>query len=1581
VPQRTTVTVLFSDLVGSTALLNQIGEAANDELRRDVFSVLRRAVDALGGQVVKTQGDGMMVAFQGRVTDAVACAVAWQQGIDVLARRDPSLRLAIRVGVSTGEATSEDDDWFGTPVVEAARLCAVAGTSKILVSEAVRLVADDAGIEFVPVGKLELKGFPEARAAYEVPWEPVARAPIVPRPPALDTTGAPPFANRVTERRRITDAVATDARRTVFVAGPAGIGKTRLIADALRDAQDATVLAGSCAGAGRYCGSAEALRWYVVAAPIDELRRVLGPDAAILAAEVPAITVRLPDVAASTDATVDELLEAYVAAFGRLAAAAPLVLLLDDLHVASGPQLAVLLELATRTGVTGLTLLGAFRTDDLGATPPALAMVLEKLERVSDVDRIDVGPLTAADLAVLAGDDTVDTLAVYDRTGGNPAQVVDALRRLAVHDDTEEALALAFPFKGLISFRAEDASLFFGRDDAIGALLGRLASERFVAVVGTSGSGKSSLIRAGLLPALDAGALPGEWPSVACTPGTHPEKTLTTALAAGIPRVVFVDQLEECVTLGSSEEERSQFLDRLAQLATRRGEDTCVVVTIRADLLGMVAAASPAFAALVETGSFFLGSMTGEELRAAVEGPAAVTGLKLEPGFVDIVVSDVHGEPGALPLLSHALLETWKRRRGNTLTIANYREAGGARGAIARSADVLFESLDARGQALTRALFLQLTELGEGTEDSRRRLDVSEVAALGDDNEMARLLDALVGARLVTVDEGTVEVAHEALIREWPRLREWLDEGRDELRLQREVARRADDWDRLGRPDAELLRGARLEQALETGPVAPLEQEYLAAGSSLRDREAAENTRRVRRLRMLLAAALVLLIVAVGAGVVARNNAEDARDQNRLADVQRVSAESIATSDTNLAVAFPLAVEGFRLENRYESRNALLSVVQSEPALLGYLAAPTGGYNAGAIAPDGKRAALAGAKAIDVWDLNARTRGATLPVKQAAALTMLADGRVAVATPARIEIWSLHGSKPDRVIPQRAVSLASSGKQLLAGGPGGAVLLIEPSTGRVVARQRQGTEPVHVAAVKDVVVTAGAVAEPSFNPPFRTTLVKRDAATLAEQRQLDDSIGGVPTDVAVSPSGASVAVANTAAAPTFKSADGSTRDWVGQGAATFVPGESAQVAFVDDTTAVAAGTTGRVATFSLIAERSLPAVVTQFGTARDLLVTPDRASMWAIGAGAVGWSLRGVDSLGGAPAGGAQSFPAGVSPDGRLLLVNTDVTSGLDEVPPPPADPGAPQVGSALSVSRTTHVLDTRTMKPVGDSADGLGIGFLADSERFLMEDLAQVQQPVATITRVNARTGAREPLAVPPHQGNPVLSADGTRLALIALDGRVTVIDPANGATVASQLGLQGKGVPDVVAFGPGGAVAVQYPDAHRIVIVDGGKTQEIDTGANSAGAIAFSPNRQRIAAGGIDGNVRLYSRATGKVEGSWLVGHTGRVLAVEYDRSGALLASTGGDGTTRLFDVEQRRPYGRPFPSIGTARRLFDRDGTKLFNATPQGIVTYSLDPKVWEQRACALVGANMTKLAWSLYLPDRTPSATCKQYPPPQ
>ena len=200
---------------------------------------------------------------------------------------------------------------------------------------------------------------------------------------------------------------------------------------------------------------------------------------------------------------------------------------------------------------------------------------------------------------------------------------------------------------------------------------------------------------------------------------------------------------------------------------------------------------------------------------AAIEGPANVAGLRLEPGLNELIVREVADEPGALPLLSHALLETWKRRKRRTLTVDAYLDAGGVDGAIAATAEGVYEALDPAQQHIARSIFLRLTQPGDGTEDTRRRAPLTELVIGADAAETESVLHLLADARLVTLDEQTAEVAHEAVIREWPRLRNWIDEDRDGLRIHRHLTHTARDWDALERDDAELYRGPRLATAEE----------------------------------------------------------------------------------------------------------------------------------------------------------------------------------------------------------------------------------------------------------------------------------------------------------------------------------------------------------------------------------------------------------------------------------------------------------------------------------------------------------------------------------------------------------------------------------------------------------------------------------------------------------------------------------------------------------------------------------------------------------------------------------------------
>jgi WD40 repeat protein/transcriptional regulator with XRE-family HTH domain len=512
------------------------------------------------------------------------------------------------------------------------------------------------------------------------------------------------------------------------------------------------------------------------------------------------------------------------------------------------------------------------------------------------------------------------------------------LARTARQEDTPAA-GFA-PYKGLLFFDQADADLFFGREALTAHLVERVtdlaldASSRFLAVVGASGSGKSSLVRAGLAVAL--GRL--GWEIHIFTPTANPLKMLTASTASpgakkGQPHLVLVDQFEETFTLCRDENERAEFFERLISIAREQPARTVVVIALRADFYSHCAQ-YPLLRAAVAAEQEYIGQMTTEELRRAIEEPARRGGWEFEPGLVDILLSDIGAdgmgqpEPGALPLLSHALLATWERRRGRTFTLQGYHASGGVRGAIAETAESVFtDQLNQAQQTLARNIFLRLTELGEGTEDTRRRATLNELAHQPEEAiQLRAVLNTLAEARLITINEDSAEVAHEALIREWQRLHEWLSQDREGLLLHRHLTDAALEWQARGQDAAELYRGARLAQVrewAEANPerLNPTEQAFIAASiereqhdalerEAQRQRELeaarklvetqAEAAQRLRRRAVFLSLAVVIAIgmalAAISFGQQSNHNANLA-DQN-LSVAQSASTQAVAQQST-----------------------------------------------------------------------------------------------------------------------------------------------------------------------------------------------------------------------------------------------------------------------------------------------------------------------------------------------------------------------------------------------------------------------------------------------------------------------------------------------------------------------------------------------------------------------------------------------------------------------------------------------------------------------------------------------------------
>jgi transcriptional regulator with XRE-family HTH domain len=437
-----------------------------------------------------------------------------------------------------------------------------------------------------------------------------------------------------------------------------------------------------------------------------------------------------------------------------------------------------------------------------------------------------------------------------------------AARLLELAQSTRQADAPAAgiaPYKGLLYFDESDTELFFGREALTAQLvkhvmdLVREAPTRFLAVVGASGSGKSSLVRAGLAVALRKAG----WEVIVFTPTAHPLRQLDSRLSEARREnagrvLILVDQFEEMFTLCRDEIERITFIEKLLVCAQEKSKMLSVVIALRADFYPHCSQ-YPLLRKAVAAEQEYIGQMTQEELRQAIEEPARRNGWEFEPGLVDVLLQDLstHGangsEPGALPLLSHALLATWERRRRRKLTLEGYHASGGVRGAIAETAESVFtDKLNQKQQEIAHHVFLRLTELGEGTEDTRRRVSLNELVSEYEEAVQLRaVLNTLAEARLITLNEDSAEVAHEALIREWQRLHEWLTQDREGLLLHRHLTESAHAWEIRRRDVAELYRGARLAQAQEwaTANIARLnqtERDYLTASIDHEQHEAQE---------------------------------------------------------------------------------------------------------------------------------------------------------------------------------------------------------------------------------------------------------------------------------------------------------------------------------------------------------------------------------------------------------------------------------------------------------------------------------------------------------------------------------------------------------------------------------------------------------------------------------------------------------------------------------------------------------------------------------------------------------------------
>ncbi len=530
----------------------------------------------------------------------------------------------------------------------------------------------------------------------------------------------------------------------------------------------------------------------------------------------------------------------------------------------------------------------------------------------------------------------------------------------------EPAGPIRNPYKGLRAFLEADAGDFFGREAVTKRLLRSLAENdpaaRFLAVVGPSGSGKSSVVRAGLVPALRRGAIPGSerWFVIEVMPSRHPFREIENALMGlavqpppslmeelerdelGLVRAVdrilpdpeaelliVLDQLEEVFTLVEDKGERSRLLASVRAAALDPASRVRIVATLRADFYDAPLSV-PEFGDLLAARTEAITPMSPEELERAIVAPADRSGFAVEPRLLAEMITDVADRPGTLPLLQYALTELAERADGRTLTLDAYRRIGRVSGALARRAEQLFEPMNEAARDACRQLFLRLVTLGEGTEDTRRRVRRSELETLADPQTMDAVIETFGRHRLLSFDrdpdtrEPTVEIAHEALLREWARLKSWIGDAREDLRQRARISSATGEWEQAGRSSDYLLSGVRLVQAEEATQddsirLTDHEREFLDASLAHRDalvaferiRQARELNleRRARtRLRGLVAVLAAALLVAGSLTAVAVNQSREAQRRSDEARIAAITGASLSNlnSDPELSVLLAL---------------------------------------------------------------------------------------------------------------------------------------------------------------------------------------------------------------------------------------------------------------------------------------------------------------------------------------------------------------------------------------------------------------------------------------------------------------------------------------------------------------------------------------------------------------------------------------------------------------------------------------------------------------------------------------------------
>jgi WD40 repeat protein/DNA-binding SARP family transcriptional activator len=1137
------------------------------------------------------------------------------------------------------------------------------------------------------------------------------------------------------------------------------------------------------------------------------------------------------------------------------------------------------------------------------------------------------------------------------------------------------------PYLGLVPYDVGDADAFFGRDADVAACLGRLAATGVLAVVGPSGSGKSSLVRAGVAAALERDGRR----VVVVAPGAHPNDALTVLPATGPAPALVVDQCEEALTLCDDTGEQARFFAALAAHAERGP----LVVAMRADRLGELSAHS-GFARRIEPGLYLLGALGDADLRAAIEGPADQAGLLLEPGLVELLVQDVHGEPGALPMLSHALRTTWERREGRTLTVDAYRATGGIRGAVAQSAETLYAQVPPEQRPLVRDLLLRLVTPSPDGEPVRSRVSRRTVAT---DSAHDELIELLIDARLVTSDDGVVELAHEALARAWPRLRDWLSDDIEGQRILRHLTGAADTWEAMGRPDSELYRGARLAQAVDwrqrvTPDVTSTESAFLDAGQALANTEqraadtrARHQARQNRRLRALLTVTVVFLVGALIAGFVAVGQRERAKRAGRVATARELVAAANANVqlDPERSILLALAaVERSRSDDDGsvlpEAEQALHRAVTASrierrvPGVGGRLDWSPDGTVFVTEGPEGSglvdiRDARTGESVRswrghdgDITDVSFNHDGTLLATTGADGTRIwdAANGEELHNVRVPVSDQRLAGAANATYVGASGPSFSRDGSLFAAAWPEeGVVKVVDLATGRIVREVRSVPGPNDTSFDP----TGARLAIGSSRVP---TAVVVDVASGDEAFVLEGHLHAI-TDVAWSPDGESIATSSwDGSARIFDAHTGDQRF-----AILDTGGHVYSVGWSPDATSVVTGTSEGAARVWQVTQGGAREIMTL--SAQDtgkgitgVAFSPDGRRVLTGDAGVTSARVWDVSIDGGAevanlPAVAITFSAVAFTSDGRQLVASSadgTVTVWDAQSFTPVRTLGGP----SRSSSATPKGAAPGYYAPLTSGADVFAVAVSPDDGLVAVARLDGSVRVWDMVTGRDAFTVDPGPTLAP--YMNVAWSPDGDLLAVVANDGRTgraTVVDRAGRVlgvwqeefgTAISTPTFTPDGEQLVTTLIPTGPPA---PDAEAGVVIWDWRTGDVVPIIDILAGVAVpSPTGHLIAtttrqvAGSYWGEtVDVWDPATGRRVAT-LAGNTGGVLGLAFSADGSRLATSSQDNTVRIWDPSSgeqllvlRGHYASAF-SVA-----FSPDGSRLASVGGEGVVrVWALD-----------------------------------------